>query len=300
MDEHVFLGEGHTHAERRTWIVIWLSASMMVLEVVGGHLFGSIALVADGLHMSSHAGAMLIAALAYGFARRHAADRRFSFGTGKLGDLAGFTSALILGVIAVLIGTEAIGRLFAPIAIQFSQAIPIACLGLSVNILSAWLLSGGHDHAHDHTHARTHATHRDNNMRAILLHIMTDAAVTVLVIAGLLLARAFGWLWMDPAAGLVGACVIAVWSVRLMRATGAVLLDMVPDRAIRDEIVDRIAALGDRLTDLHLWRLGPGHLAAIVAVQTESDHDVAFYRALLAQFPSVSHCTVQIERLASH
>ena len=229
---HVFLGEGHDENERRTWAVIALCAVMMVAEIVGGLLFGSIALVADGLHMSTHAGALLLAALAYRYARRHADDPRFSFGTGKFGDLAGFSSAIVLLMIAVLIGYEAVARLIAPVPISFNEAIPIAALGLIVNIVSALLLSGGdhdhghsydhshsndhshsHEHSHDHSHVHAHGTaHRDNNMRAAVIHVLADAVVSVLVIAGLLLGRSFGWLFMDPLAGLVGAAVIASWS----------------------------------------------------------------------------------------
>ena len=182
---HVFLGEGHEGSERRTWAVIWLCAAMMLLEIVGGSLFGSIALIADGLHMSTHAGALLLAALAYTFARRYANDPRFTFGTGKLGDLAGFTSAVILAMIALLIGYEAVSRLFAPVPIHFREAIPIAFLGLAVNVASAWLLSGGahpghsHGHAHGHDHASTHAGH-DESKRivtrdgAVVLDVFED------------------------------------------------------------------------------------------------------------------------------
>ncbi len=289
---HVFLGEGHERAERRTWAVITLCGAMMILEIVGGSLFGSIALVADGLHMSTHAGALLLAALAYSYARRHTHDPRFTFGTGKLGDLAGFSSAIVLLMIALLIGYEAVSRIFAPVPIRFGEAIPIAALGLAVNVASAWLLSGGHhhhghahghehhhehehDHGHDHDHdteERDHdhsgAAHRDNNLRAAVVHVLADAAVSVLVIVGLLLARVFGWLWMDPLAGIVGACVIASWSYALIRDAGAVLLDVVPDRGVAEGVRRAVEAEGDRLTDLHLWRLGPGHLGAILAVVT--------------------------------
>src|ERR1700723_99334 len=190
---HSFLGAAHERSERKAWAVIWLCGAMMVAEIVGGLLFGSIALVADGMHMSTHAGALLLAALAYSYARRHADDPRFTFGTGKLGDLAGFTSAIILAIIAVLIGYESVGRIFAPVPIHFAEAIPIACLGLAVNVASALILSGGghhHDHDHHHDHHHDHApTHRDNNMRAAVVHVIADAAVSVLVIVGLLLAR---------------------------------------------------------------------------------------------------------------
>lgn len=297
---HVFLGEAHAMFERRTWAVIWLCAAMMALEVVGGLLFGSIALVADGLHMSTHAGALLLAALAYRYARRHADDARFTFGTGKLGDLAGFTSAVVLAMIAALIGYESLARLFAPVPIRFAEAIPIACLGLAVNIGSAWLLGAGHQHGHEHGHEHEHhghsALHRDNNMRAAVVHVLADAAVSVLVIAGLLLARAFGWLWMDPLAGIVGAGVIAFWAYGLVRDTGAILLDVNPDRRTTEGVRAAIEADGDHLTDLHIWRLGPGHLGAIVSVATASGRTARFYRERLAQFRSLSHLTIEVEQ----
>ena len=316
---HVFLGEAHERAERRTWAVIALCGAMMILEIVGGLLFGSIALVADGLHMSTHAGALLLAALAYSYARRHTHDPRFTFGTGKLGDLAGFSSAIVLLMIALLIGYEAVSRIVAPVPIHFAEAIPIAALGLAVNIASAWLLSGGHHHHHGHAHGNEHlhehehghhhdddeeehdhdhsgAAHRDNNLRAAIIHVVADAAVSVLVIVGLLLARAFGWLWMDPLAGIVGACVIASWSYGLIRDTGAVLLDVVPDRGVAESVRRAVEAEGDRLTDLHLWRLGPGHLGAILAVVTALPRGPDFYHRLLARFPALSHVTVEVQQ----
>jgi cation diffusion facilitator family transporter len=286
---------------------------MMFAEIIGGLVFGSIALVADGMHMSTHAGALLLAALAYGYARRHADDARFTFGTGKLGDLAGFTSAIILAMIAMLIGFESIDRLLAPVPIHFAEAVPIACLGLVVNIASAWLLSGGghhHGHSDDHhsddhhghdhrgkEHGHAHgAAHRDNNMQAAILHVVADAAVSVLVIAGLLLARGFGWLWMDPLAGLIGACVIAGWSYGLVRDTGAILLDVNPDRHMAEKLRRTIEGEGDEIADLHLWRLGPGHLGAIVSVITRQARGPAYYRARLAAFPSLSHLTIEVQQ----
>jgi cation diffusion facilitator family transporter len=303
---HVFLGEGHQHAERRTWAVIVLCGLMMLVEIVGGVAFGSLALVADGLHMSTHAGALLLAALAYSYARRHADDARFCFGTGKLGDLAGFTSAVILALIAVLIGYEAVTRFIAPVPIAFNEAIPIAALGLCVNIASAWLLASGghhhhghdHDHAHHHDHDLGHAAERDNNMRAAIVHVMADAAVSGLVIVGLLLARAFGWLWMDPLAGIVGACVIASWSYGLIRDTGAILLDMNPDRDMAGKIRATVEDEGDQLADLHLWRLGPGHLGAIVSVVTPAERNEAHFRAKLGKFHTLSHLTIEVRQAA--
>ena len=395
---HVFLGESHEQNERRTWMVIWLCGAMMIAEIIGGLLFGSIALVADGLHMSTHAGALLLAALAYTYARKRAGDLNFTFGTGKFGDLAGFTSAIILAMIALLIAYKSVSRLFSPVTIHFAEAIPIACLGLAVNVASAWLLSGS-GHHHDHSHGHAHVGHdhdeahhiatgtgsvvlevfengvpprfrlrvetgpalsaqgtsvetvrpdgtrqlfavtdrggylesveeipephaftahvrlcqedypvvfeehdhahasadRDNNMRAAVIHVMADAAVSVLVITGLLLARTFGWLWMDPLAGIVGAAVIASWSYGLIRDTGAILLDMNPDRGMAERMRAMIETDGDRLTDLHLWRLGPGHLGAILSVATRRQREPDYYQSLLSRFRGLSHVTVQVQ-----
>lgn len=304
--DHIFLGAGHDKNERKTWAVIALCSVMMLVEIIGGSLFGSLALVADGLHMSTHAGAMLIAALAYTYARRHAKDPRFVFGTGKLGDLAGFTSAIILAMISLLIWYEAISRFLSPVPIHFSEAIPIAVVGLLVNITSAWLLSGddhhGHNHGHCHGHgekAHEHDDHevdvRDHNMRAVYIHVIADAAVSVLVIAGLLLAKTFGWLWMDPLAGIIGALVIANWSYGLIRDTGAILVDISPGDAMAGKIRTIVNAAGDKLLDLHLWRLGPGHFGVILSVASNKLlHDPAFYHASLRKLEGLSHITVEI------
>jgi cation diffusion facilitator family transporter len=310
---HVFLGHDHERAERRTWVVIILCTVMMVAEIVGGALFGSLALIADGLHMSTHAGALLLAALAYTFARKYAEDSSFTFGTGKFGDLAGYSSAIVLAMIALLIGYEAVSRFLDPVPIAFNEAIPIAALGLLVNIASAWLLAGGHHHDHGHSHGHSHdhdhdddhdhdhaddMHHRDNNMRAAIVHVMADAAVSVLVIAGLILARTFGWLWMDPLAGFIGALVIASWSVALIRDTGAILLDRTPDPGMAEKVRLAIESDGDRVTDLHLWRLGPGHLGAIVSVATSAQREASHYRQRLAHFHDLSHVTVEVLHLS--
>ena len=297
---HLFLGRDHQTAERRTWAVIVLCSVMMIAEIIGGALFGSLALIADGLHMSTHAGALLLAALAYTYARKYANDRRFSFGTGKFGDLAGYSSAIVLAMIALLIAYEAVSRLLHPVPISFNEAIPIAALGLAVNVASAWLLSGGYHHEHDHAHTHEHvhgnvAHHRDNNMRAAIVHVLADAAVSVLVIVGLVLARSFGWLWMDPLAGFIGALVIANWSARLLRDTGGVLLDRTPDAQMAEQVRNTIEAEGDQVTDLHLWRLGPGHLGAIVSVATTGQREAAHYRRRLAGFADLSHVTVEVQ-----
>jgi cation diffusion facilitator family transporter len=404
---HVFLGSGHEQNERKTWAVIILCGIMMIVEIVGGSLFGSLALVADGLHMSTHASAMLIAALAYRYARQHASDHRFVFGTGKLGDLAGFTSAVILAMIALLIGYEAVARFLAPVPIHFGEAIPIAVLGLLVNIASAWLLSGGDHHGHSHSHPpgeqkvhdhvaefrqiksptgafvlsifedgvapvfritpaapgtsltgqgasattiRTDGTRqvfeflrqsgylestsaipephafevllqlggtthtvrfddhehgsddpstdtdaRDHNIRAAYIHVMADAAVSVLAIIGLTLAKFFGWLWMDPLAGALGALVIANWSYGLVRDTGAILLDMNPSSAMTEKVRSVVNSAGDRPIDLHVWRLGPGHFSTIVSIVGDAtQRGPDFYHAALRQIKGLSHITVEV------
>jgi cation diffusion facilitator family transporter len=312
--EHVFLGASHQRNERKTWIVIGVCGAMMAAEIGGGALFGSMALIADGLHMSTHAGALLIAALAYTFARRHARDERFSFGTGKFGELAAFASAIILAMIALLIGYESVTRLFHPVRIAFAEAIPIAVLGLGVNLLSAWLLRDDHDHHHghdhhhehdhgdphahddhDHQHGHDHPRQRDLNLRAAYVHVMADAAVSVLAIVGLTSARLFGWVWMDPAMGIVGALVIANWSFGLIRAAGAVLLDMQPDAQLAHAIEHRLEADSDKVSDLHLWRVGPGHNAAVVSVVSDHPQAPEAYKAKLAGLAGLSHITIEVQ-----
>ena len=293
---HVFLGHAHERNERKTWTVIAICAAMMLAEIVGGMWFGSVALIADGLHMSTHAGALLIAALAYTYSRRHARDGRFAFGTGKLGDLAAFTSAIALAMIALLIGYESLSRFFVPVPIAFNQAIPIAMVGLGVNLLSAYLLREDHDdhpHSHDHQH---HHHHRDHNLRAAFVHVMADAAVSVLVIVGLVAGRQFGWIWMDPLMGIIATAVILSWSWSLVRGAGAVLLDVSPDQALSTKIVQRLETNGDKVSDLHLWRVGPGHMAAIVSVVSDHPKTSSVYKQRLWDLPGLSHLTVEVER----
>ena len=268
----------------------------MVAEIVGGLWFGSVALVADGLHMSTHAGALLIAALAYTYSRRYARDDRFVFGTGKLGDLAAFTSAIALAMIALLIGYESLSRFFSPVPIAFNQAIPIAVVGLGVNLLSAFLLREDHDHDHPHPHDHAHHQVQDHNLRAAFVHVMADAAVSVLVIIGLVAGRQFGWIWMDPLMGLIATVVIMSWSWSLAQAAGAVLLDVSPDQALSAKIVERLEKRGDKISDLHLWRVGPGHMAAIVSVVSDHPETSSAYKKRLADLPSLSHITIEVER----
>lgn len=293
--DHVFLGAAHDRNERRTWLVVGLTAATMVVEIVGGTLFGSMALLADGWHMSTHAGALAIAALAYRFARRHARDPRFAFGTGKLGDLAGFASAVLLGLIALLIGYESLVRVFQPVPIHYAEATAIAAVGLMVNLLSAWILGAGHDHDHDRDHG-DHRHDHDHNLRAAFLHVMADALTSVLAIVGLLAAWGYGWTWLDPAIGLLGALVIAHWSWRLIRDAGAVLLDAAPDAELAASIRDRLERDDDRIADLHVWRVGPGHHAAIVSLVSDSPRPVDDYKMRLADLTRLSHVTVEVHR----
>jgi cation diffusion facilitator family transporter len=301
---HAFLGQRHGQHERRTWSVVALTAAMMIAEITGGTLFGSIALVADGWHMATHVAALAIAGLAYLFARRHTEDTRFSLGTGKFGELAAFGSAIILGMVAFGIGYESILRLLHPVTIHFQEAIPIATLGLCVNLLSAWLLHEGNEDEHDHEHHhgrddyhdhRHHpAHHRDTNIRAAYVHVLADAMTSVLAIVGLSAAWLFGWTFMDPLVGLVGTVVIASWALGLLRAAGSVLLDTVPDGELTRSIRQRMEIGGDRLADLHVWQLGPGHAAVIASVVSDAPQAPAVYKQRLDGLAGLSHVTVEV------
>ena len=295
---HVFLGDEHERNERKTWAVIAICAAMMVAEIVGGLWFGSVALIADGLHMSTHGGALLIAALAYTYSRRYVNDERLTFGTGKFGDLAAFTSAIALAMIALLIGYESVDRFVTPVPIAFNQAIPIAVLGLGVNLLSALLLRDDdhhHGHAHNHAHSHGHAhVHRDHNLRAAFVHVLADAAVSVLVIVGLGAGRFFGLIWMDPLMGLVATAVILSWSWTLIRSAGAILLDVCPDPALARKVAVRLEQGSDRVSDLHLWRLGPGHLAAVISIVTHDPRSPEQYKRRLSGLAGLSHVTIEV------
>jgi cation diffusion facilitator family transporter len=297
--EHSYLGDSHnTNARRTLWVVV-LTSVMMVGEIIAGSMFNSMALLADGFHMSTHAGALAIAAWAYAFARRHARDRRFSFGTGKVGDLAGFASAVILGMIAFGIAVESVIRLMEPRPVAFTEATLVAVIGLLVNIASALLLSGGHKHIHQHAghdhhhgHDQSHgAHHHDNNMRAAFVHVIADALTSVLAIAALLSGRYLGWVWLDPVIGIVGAIVIATWSWSLVRQTAAVLLDTT-DIHLEAEVRAHVESKGDaRITDLHIWRVGPGAHAAIVSVTGAVSGETV--RSRLAPVHELAHLTVE-------
>jgi cation diffusion facilitator family transporter len=316
--QHAFLGEKHEENERRTWFVVVLTLVMMIGEIVAGSLFGSMALLADGWHMGTHAAALGIAAFAYRFARQHLGNAHFTFGTGKFGDLAAFTSAIILGLIAVQIAYESVLRLMSPVPIVYGEAIAVAALGLCVNLTSAWLLRGSHDHHHGHDHGHGHAHdhddhdddhdhdhhnhhhhhghhHHDNNLRAAYIHVMADAATSVLAIAALTVAMYSGWVWADPAVGLIGSAVIASWAFGLIRTSGAVLLDVRADERLEKTIRARLEAGDDRVTDLHLWQVGPGHRAVLVSLVSDKPKQPAVYKKRLAGLKGLSHVTVEVE-----
>ena len=344
--DHVFLGAGHARNERRTWLVVALTAAMMVGEIIAGRLFGSMALLADGFHMATHAGALTISALAYLLARRRMHDGRFAFGTGKFGDLAAFASAVILALIALWIGVESATRLFAPVTIRFDEAIAVAVVGLFVNLASAWLLhdpshhhGDGHGHGHDHGHSHGHSHHHphrghshlheheddhhhshehgddghhahagnggrrhgaaevDNNLRSAYFHVLADGLTSVLAIIGLIAGRAYGWVWIDAAVGIVGAIVIGRWSWGLLKSAGAVLLDVVPEEAAAGIIRETLERNGDRVADLHLWRVGAGHNAAIVSVLTNEPRSPEHYKAKLSSIAQLSHLTVEVHHV---
>ena len=293
--DHVFLGSEHSRHERRTWFVVALTSAMMVGEIVVGWLSGSMALLADGWHMATHAAALGIAGLAYLFARRQARNSHFSFGTGKFGDLAAFSSAIILAMVAVQIAYESAVRLLHPVPIAYGEAIAVATLGLGVNLLSAWLLRDDHDHHHGHGHSHAHHHHQDNNLRAAYVHVLADAATSILAIAALLVAMYSQWVWTDPLVGIVGSCVIASWAYGLLRASGAVLLDVNADKNLEAVIRDRIETKGDRVTDLHLWQVGPGHRAVVISVISDHPLPPATYKRRLGGLRGLSHVTIEVE-----
>jgi cation diffusion facilitator family transporter len=292
--DHVFLGHQHARNERRTWFVVALTAVMMVAEIAAGSFFGSMALLADGWHMATHAAALGIAAVAYLFARQHARNSRFAFGTGKFGDLAAFSSAIILAMIAVQVAYESAVRLVHPVPIAYGEAILVASLGLGVNLVSAWLLREQHDH-HGHSHGQHH---HDNNLRAAYVHVLADAATSVLAIAALVAAMMAQWVWADPAVGIVGSVVIASWAYGLIRDSGAVLLDVSADKDIESVIRDRLETKGDRVTDLHLWQVGPGHRAAVISIVSDHPLPPATYKRRLGGLQGLCHVTVEVETCA--
>lgn len=289
--EHRFAIDADGHGERRTWQVVALTAVTMLVEIAAGVAYGSMALLADGWHMASHVAALGIAGFAYSFARRHAGDERFSFGTGKVGALAGFTSAIALALVALWMLAECVERLFSPVSIHFDQAILVATLGLVVNLACAWMLRGGH--AHDGQGLHEH----DHNLRAAYVHVLADGLTSALAILGLFAGRSLGWNWMDPLMGIAASVLIARWAVGLVRDTARVLLDVQVSsetaRAIRACIESKEEA---RVVDLHLWRIAPRSLAAIISVVAHEPKDPEHYKGLVAGCEGLEHVTVEVNR----
>lgn len=295
---HDFLGNHHQRNARRVGGVMALTLAMMVGEILAGTWFGSMALLADGWHMATHAGAMLITVLAYRYAQRAAGEARHSFGAGKVGDLAGFASALILIGVALIMAWESVARLLAPTPIEYGEAIAVAALGLAVNLASAWLLRDdhahhhhGHDHGHNHA-GHHHHDHHDHNLRAAYLHVLADALTSVLAIVALLLGQRYGWSWLDPVMGLVGAVVIVRWGRGLLHSTADVLLDAAPSgmtEAITQALGDDVGVL-----DLHVWQIGPGQHAAIVALSAARPASPAAYKARLTGVSGLAHVNVEV------
>ncbi|WP_322965493.1 CDF family Co(II)/Ni(II) efflux transporter DmeF [Sphingomonas fuzhouensis] len=317
--DHDYLGHAHDENARRTRLVVWLSTGMMVAEIVAGYLTGSMALLADGFHMATHVGALGIAAIAYSYAKRHVANPRYSWGTGKVGELAGFGSAMVLGLVSLGIAYESLVRLTDPHPVAFSDAILVAVLGLVVNIVSAWLLGHGpghshghgHDHGHGHGHGHSHGHHHDThdhdhdhqhdryggdtNMRAAYIHVLADALTSVMAILALVAGRYLGWVWLDPAVGLLGAVVIANWSVGLMRQASTVLLD-VADPKLAVKVRERVEGPGDiRIHDFHIWRIGPTAHAVILSVEgIDATLTTKAVHERLDDMPMIGHVTVEI------
>ena len=294
--EHQFHLEGQKEAERRTYYVIGLTLTMMVVEIAGGTIFGSMALLADGWHMGTHAAALGITAFAYVYARRNADNPVFTFGTGKVGVLGGYTSAVVLAVIALMMLWESARRLVSPVPIRFNEAILVACLGLVVNLLSAYLLMGSrHRHGERDEHDHDHNHHQDHNIRAAYLHVIADALTSVLAIIALTTGRFFGWVWMDPIMGIVGALIISRWSYGLLRDTSKVLLDGEARAGITASIRQTLESDGDnRISDLHVWRVGAHDFAAIITLLTHDPKSPDHYKSLLSKYPELSHVTVEV------
>jgi cation diffusion facilitator family transporter len=279
--------------ERRTRYVLILTAITMVVEIVAGSAFGSMALLADGWHMGTHVAAFMITIFAYSYTRKHARNPAFTFGTGKVSVLGGFASAVALAVVALVMLLESLQRMVDPHAIHFNEAIAVACLGLFINVVSAFLLKDDHDH-HHHDHD-DHHHHHDHNLRAAYLHVLADALTSLLAIVALVSGKYFGWNWLDPFMGIVGAIIITRWSYGLISQTGPILLDGSVDQEYRKEIREAIEGDSDnRISDLHVWKVGANHCAAVISLVTHHPKPVEHYKGLLSGFHRLSHVTVEV------
>lgn len=288
--------------EKRTLLVLVLTAVTMVVEIVAGALFGSMALLADGWHMGTHVAAFMIAIFAYRYARRHANDPAYAFGTGKVSVLGGFASAVTLAAVALMMLVESLQRLLNPHDIHFNEAIVVAVVGLLVNVISAYLLQDHHHHGHEHHHDdddHDHLDHHqhDHNLRAAYMHVLADALTSLLAIVALTSGKIFGWVWLDPVMGIVGAAVITRWAWGLLLETGPVLLDESIGADYKARIQQAIESDADnRIADLHIWKVGPNDYAVIVSLVTHHPQAPEYYKALLSGFHRLSHITIEVNR----
>jgi len=301
--DHTFGQDTKRPGENRTLLVICLTAVTMVIEISAGVFYGSMALLADGLHMASHTAALTISAFAYAYARKHASDTQFSFGTGKVNALGGYSGAILLAVFALMMAWESTERLILPTTIAFNQAILVAFLGLFVNGISVLILKDDdHDHSHDHAHSEDHETHQvhDHNLKAAYLHVVADALTSVLAIGALLAGKYLALAWMDPMMGIVGSILVARWSIGLLRSTSSVLLDRQGPSSLRDKVTLLIEdQTDDRVSDLHVWAVGPGIYAAEVSVVADSPQPPDYYKQLIS-VSEIVHCTVEVNVCDTH
>ena len=299
--------------EKRTFYVLLLTIITMVVEIVAGTIYGSMALLADGWHMGTHAAAFGITLFAYRYAKKHAESERFSFGTGKVSVLGGYTSAIALGIVALLMLVESVHRLFNPQAIQFNEAIIVACIGLTVNVVSMFLLgdhhhdhghehghnhSKNHDHSHSHDHDSDHSHkhgehHHDHNLRAAYMHVLADTLTSLLAIVALLFGKFYGWNWLDAAMGMIGALVIAKWTMNLMKQTSPILLDENIGDDYRQSITEALASYAI-VTDFHMWKVSGHHYSAAITLESNSDKTISEYKQMLAKFDKINHLTLEV------
>ncbi len=293
--DHTFHQDQKRSGEKRTLLVAVITAMMMIVEIIAGIVFGSMALLADGLHMASHTVALSINVFAYVYARRHAKNRQFTFGTGKVNALGGFTGAVLLGMFAIVMAWESMKRFIHPVGIAFDQAILVATIGLVVNGVSIFILDNKHDHDHSDEENISHDHHGDHNLRSAYLHVLADALTSLLAIFALLAGKYFGLIWMDPLMGIVGAILVSHWSLGLLRTTSHVLLDKQASEQIQNEIKKCIESDGDsRVTDLHLWAIGPQIYSAIISIVTHHPKELEEYKKSIPSHLGLAHVTIEI------
>ncbi|MEZ8638560.1 CDF family Co(II)/Ni(II) efflux transporter DmeF [Vibrio splendidus] len=302
--QHNFFSH-NSQGEKRTFYVLLLTVITMIVEIVAGTIYGSMALLADGWHMGTHAAAFGITLFAYRYAKKHAESERFSFGTGKVSVLGGYTSAIALGIVALLMLVESVHRLFNPQAIQFNEAIIVACIGLTVNVVSMFLLGDHHhDHGHEHGHSHSHdhdsdhghkhgEHHHDHNLRAAYMHVLADTLTSLLAIVALLFGKFYGWNWLDAAMGMVGAFVIAKWTMNLMKQTSPILLDENIEQDYRDSVTETLMPYAS-VTDFHMWKVSGHHYSAAITLESNSDKTVSEYKQMLAKFDKINHLTLEV------